>query len=91
MTHLNSLLLAVDTWMVIVFPVLALLVGAGLGYTIVRVIQNKISKKRSAQKLDEASTRAEEMLKHAESESKSILKNAEAESRRLKQIGRAHV
>ncbi len=85
MTHVNSLLLAVDTWMVIVFPVLALLVGAGLGYAIVRVIQNKISKKRSAQKLDEASTRAEEMLKHAESESKSILKNAEAESRRLKQ------
>ncbi|MDE5896737.1 MAG: Rnase Y domain-containing protein, partial [Clostridia bacterium] len=80
MLFLNSLLLAVDTWMAIVFPVIALIVGAG-AVAVVWVLKDKDSKKKSANKLDETSKRVEEMLKTAEAQSKQLKKEAILEAK----------
>lgn len=81
MQHLSSLLLAADTWMVIVFPVVALLLGAGVGVAVTWVLRNKSAKKKSEKKLDDTSKRVEEMLKNAEAESKQLKKEAILEAK----------
>lgn len=81
MTYFNSLLLAVDTWMVIVFPLLALFVGAGAAAFLVWYLKDKNSKKKSANKLDETSKRVEEMLEAARAESKQLKKEAILEAK----------
>ncbi|MDE7296132.1 MAG: Rnase Y domain-containing protein, partial [Clostridia bacterium] len=81
MTYFNSLLLAVDTWMVIVFPLLALVVGAGAAAFLVWYLKDKNSKKKSANKLDETSKRVEEMLEAARAESKQLKKEAILEAK----------
>ena len=81
MQHLSSLLLAADTWMVIVFPVVALLLGAGVGVAVTWVLRNKSAKKKSKKKLDDTSKRVEEMLKNAEAESKQLKKEAILEAK----------
>ena len=81
MLFFNSLLLAVDTWMVIVFPVIALIVGAGIAAFLVWYLKDKNSKKKSANKLDETSKRVEEMLEAARAESKQLKKEAILEAK----------
>lgn len=81
MLFFNSLLLAVDTWMVIVFPVIALIVGAGVAALLVWYLKDKNSKKKSANKLDETSKRVEEMLEAARAESKQLKKEAILEAK----------
>lgn len=81
MLFFNSLLLAVDTWMVIVFPVIALVAGAGIAAFLVWYLKDKNSKKKSANKLDETSKRVEEMLEAARAESKQLKKEAILEAK----------
>lgn len=81
MQQLSSLLLAVDSWMVIVFPIIALIVGAGAGVAVTWILRNKSAKKKSEKKLDDTSKRVEEMLKNAEAESKQLKKEAILEAK----------
>ncbi len=87
MYQLNSLLLAVDTWVAIVFPIVALIVGGGAGIFATYVILKRVSRKRSEQKLDETEKRAEEMIRNAETESKRLKKEAilEAKEQEIRQ------
>ena len=81
MNLFSSLLLAVDTWMVIVFPVIALVVGAAIGGAVIWVCRNKIAKRNAEKKLDETSKRVEEMLEAARAESKQLKKEAILEAK----------
>jgi ribonuclease Y len=81
MVTLSSLLLAADTWMVILFPILALILGGGVGVAVTWVLRNKSAKRKSEKKLDDTSKRVEEMLKAAEAESKQLRKEAILEAK----------
>ncbi|MGN1078411.1 MAG: ribonuclease Y [Candidatus Gallimonas sp.] len=87
MYQLNSLLLAVDTWVAIVFPIVALIVGGGAGILVTYVILKRVSRKRSEKKLDETEKRAEEIIRNAETESKRLKKEAilEAKEQEIRQ------
>ncbi len=61
MLFFNSLLLAVDTWMVIVFPVIALIVGAGIAAFLVWYLKDKNSKKKSEQEIKRRNEFEQEM------------------------------
>ena len=79
MATLHSLLLA-DVWMVAVFPVIALIVGAG-AVAIAWIVLHKNAKKKAQNKLDETSKRVEEMIESAKAESKQIKKEAILEAK----------
>ena len=79
MTEFSSLLLA-DTWMVVVFPLIALLLGAGI-VAVIWVVLNQNSKKKCKNKLDETNRRVEEMLESAKAESRQLKKEAILEAK----------
>ncbi len=80
MSLTSSLLLAVDAWAIALLVVLPIL-GIALGGVAVWFILKQVSKKKSAQKLDETSRRVEEMLAKAEAECKQLKKEAILESK----------
>ena len=81
MIHFNSLFLAVETWMVAVFPALALIVGAGIAAAVTYVVLKKVSQKKSEKKLDDTSKRVDEMLANAQKECRQLKKEAEFEAK----------
>lgn len=81
MSYLNSLLLAVPTSLAIAFFVVLPVAGLAIGGLATWIILKKVSKKQSANKLDETSKRVEEMLKNAEAQSKQLRKEAILEAK----------
>ncbi len=81
MSYLNSLLLAVPTSLAIALFVVLPVVGLAIGGLATWIILKKVSKKQSANKLDETSKRVEEMLKNAEAQSKQLRKEAILEAK----------
>ncbi len=81
MSYLNSLLLAVPTSLAIALFVVLPVAGLAIGGLATWIILKKVSKKQSANKLDETSKRVEEMLKNAEAQSKQLRKEAILEAK----------
>ena len=81
MSYLNSLLLAVPTSLAIALFVVLPVAGLAIGGLATWIILKKVSKKQSANKLDETSKRVEEMLKNAEAQSKQLKKEAILEAK----------
>ena len=80
MHNMFSLLLVDNTAAIALFVVLPLL-GIAIGGVVVWLVLKQVSKKKSAQKLDETSKRVEEMLATAQAECKQLKKEAILESK----------
>lgn len=81
MGTIGSLLLAVETWVAIVVPIVALIVGGGAAAFVTYTLFKRNSKKKSEQKLDETSKRVEEMLETAQAQCKQLKKEAVLEAK----------
>ncbi len=81
MNNIANLLLAMETGLAVGLIVVALVVGAAVAGVVTWLVLKKISKLRSAKKLDETQKRVEEMLKNAETECKQLKREAIAESK----------
>lgn len=76
MVGIVTLLLAVPTGVAVALFVVLPLVGLAVGGAVTWVVLKKVSKNKSAHKLDDAEKRAEELLANAESESKRLKQEA---------------
>ncbi len=76
MCNIASLLLAVPTGLAVALFVVLPIIGLAIGGAVAWVVLKKVSKKKSAQKLDDTEKRVEELLKNAESESQRLKKEA---------------
>ncbi|MCI8500458.1 MAG: ribonuclease Y [Clostridia bacterium] len=76
-----SLLLAVPTGLAVALFVVLPIVGLAIGGVIAWVVLKQVSKKKSAQKLDDTEKHVEELLKNAESESQRLKKEAILEAK----------
>ncbi len=80
MNNIANLLLVDNALAISLFVVLPIL-GAAVAVVVTWLVLKKISKQRSAKKLDETQKRVEEMLKNAETECKQLKREANAESK----------
>ncbi len=76
MCNIASLLLAVPTGLAVALFVVLPIIGLAIGGAVAWVVLKKVSKKKSAQKLDDTEKQVEELLKNAESESQRLKKEA---------------
>lgn len=76
MVGIVTLLLAVPTGVAVALFVVLPLVGLAVGGAVTWVVLKRVSKNKSAHKLDDAEKRAEELLANAESESKRLKQEA---------------
>ena len=74
MCNIASLLLAVPTGLAVALFVVLPIIGLAIGGAVAWVVLKKVSKKKSAQKLDDTEKQVEELLKIAESESHRLKK-----------------
>ena len=81
MFNMASLLLAVPTGLAVALFVVLPIVGLAIGGVIAWVVLKQVSKKKSAQKLDDTEKHVEELLKNAESESQRLKKEAILEAK----------
>ena len=81
MLYLSTLLLAVPTGLAIALFIVLPIVGLAAGGAIAWFVLKKVSKKKSAQKLDDTEKHVEELLKNAESESQRLKKEAILEAK----------
>ena len=81
MFNMASLLLAVPTGLAVPLFVVLPIVGLAIGGVIAWVVLKQVSKKKSAQKLDDTEKHVEELLKNAESESQRLKKEAILEAK----------
>ncbi len=81
MFNMASLLLAVPTGLAVPLFVVLPIVGLAIGGVTAWVVLKQVSKKKSAQKLDDTEKHVEELLKNAESESQRLKKEAILEAK----------
>lgn len=81
MFNMASLLLAVPTGLAVALFVVLPIVGLAIGGVVAWVVLKNVSKKKSAQKLDDTEKHVEELLKNAESESQRLKKEAILEAK----------
>lgn len=81
MFNMASLLLAVPTGLAVALFVVLPIVGLAIGGVTAWVVLKQVSKKKSAQKLDDTEKHVEELLKNAESESQRLKKEAILEAK----------
>ncbi len=81
MFNMASLLLAVPTGLAVALFIVLPIVGLAIGGVIAWVVLKQVSKKKSAQKLDDTEKHVEELLKNAESESQRLKKEAILEAK----------
>lgn len=81
MFNMASLLLAVPTGLAVPLFIVLPIVGLAIGGVTAWVVLKQVSKKKSAQKLDDTEKHVEELLKNAESESQRLKKEAILEAK----------
>ena len=81
MFNMASLLLAVPTGLAVALFIVLPIVGLAIGGVVAWVVLKNVSKKKSAQKLDDTEKHVEELLKNAESESQRLKKEAILEAK----------